>query len=104
MLLVPVVAVFSMVKFCVNVGLVVFAFDSNVVVKLVPFNIIDGVVNVPLGSTVMFGAVILPVKVAPNDKLALSFNVAVQSELLKVISGTLNLFCIVRPPNLSNFI
>ena len=75
-----------------------------VVVKFVLFNIIDGVVNVPLESTVMFGADMSPVNDAPNDKLALSFNVAVKSEPFKSILGTLKLFCIVRPPNLSNFI
>ena len=78
MLLVPVVAVFCIVKFSVNVGLDVFAFVANVVVKLVPLNIIDGVVNVPLGPTVIFGADMFPASACPNT-FAFVSNVVVKS-------------------------
>ena len=87
MLLVPVVAVFSMVKFSVNVGLVLFTFDANVAVKSEPFKVIAGVVRAVL--TVMFGAVIFPANdcAVVADKLALSRNVVANEVPFNVIAG-----------------
>ena len=48
MLLVPVAAVFDMVKFSVKVGLAVDTLFPNVVVKSAPFSVIAGVVNAVL--------------------------------------------------------
>ena len=61
MLLAPVVAVFATVKFSASVGLVVFAFVPNVVVKSEPFNVIAGIVKVPVADK--FVALTVPINV-----------------------------------------